>query len=176
MFKSIWTFFVLFSLLLMQISCQSIQNKQTNETSNSKQSSDAKDSKSDIASKKLIPSTNLNPLPDYKLTDKILYSYMLGELAKQNNDYSQSYDSFYALALKTRDRRIAKSALLVALETNNDLYIYNDIFFLQYFQINFFFFTNSLYFCFIFSTKSWCTSLTFPNRGCIPWNQPISLT
>lgn len=120
MFKPIWTFFVLFSMLLMQISCQNLQNKQTIQPA----------VQAKLVATKQVSSTpviNKAPLPDYKLTNDILFSYMLGELARQNKAYDKAYDNFYQLTTITHDPRIAKMALRVSLKTGDDLKIFNAI-------------------------------------------------
>jgi len=62
-------------------------------------------------------------IPNTPLTEKILFEYILGELAIQHKDYETAYKSFISLSESTRDPRIAKYALRISLMLGDDIKI-----------------------------------------------------
>ncbi|MFK5983880.1 MAG: tetratricopeptide repeat protein [Pseudomonadota bacterium] len=104
------------TLILMQISCQTLGQKTA---------------KSDTTINKNKPAQKISPmekeLPNNELTEEILFKFMLAEVAKQHNDYEMAFYHYMDLSEITADPRIAKSALRVALVLGNNVNIFKAV-------------------------------------------------
>jgi len=59
-------------------------------------------------------------LSETALTADILYDFTLAEIAAQRGEHQIAFDKYYSLAEKTRDTRIVKSAVRIALIAKNE--------------------------------------------------------
>jgi len=107
---------LLFSLILMQLSCQTIPSN----SSPSKKETNLETQTQPQTDKLTIEKDKAKNIPNTKLTEKILFKYILGELAIQHKDYKTAFNSFMSLSETTKDPRIAKYALRIALMLGND--------------------------------------------------------
>lgn len=58
--------------------------------------------------------------PEHPLTEDILYDFTLAEIAAQRGENKIAFEKYYALAKKTGDPRIVKSAVRIALISKNE--------------------------------------------------------
>ena len=56
------------------------------------------------------------PLPKEKLTDKVMYELLLGEIAGQRGHLGLATDAYEDLAQTTKDYRVAERATQIALQ------------------------------------------------------------
>jgi tetratricopeptide (TPR) repeat protein len=114
---------LLFTLIFMQLSCQTNpSNKETNLESKTQTDNVniEKDKQYPKKQQKVKVQAKNNNIPNTQLTEKILFKYILGELAIQHKDYETAFNSFMSLSETTKDPRIAKYALRIALMLGND--------------------------------------------------------
>ncbi|MFK5891667.1 MAG: tetratricopeptide repeat protein [Pseudomonadota bacterium] len=119
-----------FTMMLMQLSCQSLRLNKDGQTELDKQvnltSKESTANSLQAHPEKKAPPQKVK-LPNVQLTEQILFKYVLGELAKQHNDYETAFNNFISLSESTGDPRIAKSALRVALFLDNDVKIFKAV-------------------------------------------------
>lgn len=80
-----------------------------------------KEATEDVAAEKSAPESP--QFPEHELTEDILYDFTIAEIASQRGENELAFDKYYALAEKTRDTRIIKSAVRIALVSKNEVHI-----------------------------------------------------